>query len=530
MSCYEAGLENDTCDFWAVTLPNAGPDNLWYRFIVTDGTDTDYYADNTAALDGGLGAPTDEAVDTSYALMVYKPGFSAPEWAKNAVIYQIFPDRFRNGRSDNDPKTGDVRYDDPVLKLKWGTLPEGYCRNYADGSTNCPWRFDTTPPDYSPTKESPRGRDYMGGDLKGVDQYLDYLKSVGVNTLYFNPVFDSGSNHGYDTQDYYKIDRYFGSQKDWENLVKHATKLGMRIVLDGVFNHMSSDSPLFDRYHHYSTVGACESATSAYRNWFSFRDVPAGTGTCVSSTGVANGATYDGWFGFDSIPVLNKSNPEVQSYFLTGPNNVSAYWLKQGSSGWRMDVMGDSSFPNGYWETFRTTVKGAKPDALIISETWQKDTTLLRMLRGDRADTTMNYRLRDAVVGFLAPGPFDSKGFGDSGRIISPTEFGNRLASIREDYPDAAYYSLMNLLDSHDTERLRWTLTPGIETTAEKEQNAANVAAGKLRQKIASVIQYTVPGAPPSSTATKWARPATTIPTTAAPIPGATSAGSPTRR
>ena len=106
-------------------MPNAGPDNLWYRFIVTDGTDTDYYADNTAALDGGLGAPTDEAVDTSYALMVYEPGFSAPEWAKNAVIYQIFPDRFRNGRSDNDPKTGDVRYDDPVLKLKWGTLPEG---------------------------------------------------------------------------------------------------------------------------------------------------------------------------------------------------------------------------------------------------------------------------------------------------------------------------------------------------------------------------------------------------------------------
>ena len=114
---------------------------------------------------------------------------------KDAVIYQIFPDRFRNGRSDNDPKTGDVRYDDPVIKLGWGILPEGFCRNYADGATNCPWRFDTTPPADSPTKEQPRGRDYYGGDLKGVDQQLDYLDALGVTALYFNPIFDAGSNH-----------------------------------------------------------------------------------------------------------------------------------------------------------------------------------------------------------------------------------------------------------------------------------------------------------------------------------------------
>ena len=118
------------------------------------------------------------------------------------------------------------------------------------------------------------------------------------------------------------------------------------------------------------------------------------------------------------------------------------------------------------------------------------------MLRGDRADTTMNYRLRDAVIGLLAPQGFDSKGFGDSGRIIAPSEFAARMESIREDYPDAAYYSLMNLLDSHDTERLRWTLTPGEETTANKELNAASVAEGKQRQRIASLIQFTVPGAP----------------------------------
>lgn len=265
VSCYQPGLEGSTCDFWQAVITESVPNNLWYRFIITDGTKTVYYADNTSALDGGLGSPSDNVIDNSYALMVYNPTFTAPAWAKSASIYQIFPDRFRDGRANNNPKTGDIRYDDPVLKLPWGTLPEGYCRNYSDGSTNCPWRFDTTPPDWSPTKEGPRGRDYFGGDLKGVDQYLDYLEKLGVNTLYFNPIFDAGSNHSYDTQDYYKIDPYFGTQKDWENLVKHAKDEDMRIVLDGVFNHMSSDSPIFDRYGHYAAVGACESLASPYR-------------------------------------------------------------------------------------------------------------------------------------------------------------------------------------------------------------------------------------------------------------------------
>ncbi len=147
--------------------------------------------------------------------------------------------------------------------------------------------------------------------------------------------------------------------------------------------------------------------------------------------------------------------------------------------------MGDASFPAGYWESFRDVVKSTKSDALIISETWQKDSTLLRMLQGDRADTTMNYRLRDAVLGYLTPGAFDSKGFADSGRPISPTEFGNRIASIAEDYPDAALFTAMNLLDSHDTERLAWTLTPGAENRtrqgADRGQRAGRQALGPAR-------------------------------------------------
>ncbi|HSQ16343.1 MAG TPA: alpha-amylase family glycosyl hydrolase, partial [Anaerolineales bacterium] len=492
--CYQAGLPF-TCDYWAVTLPNPSPNNYWYRFIITDGDDTDYYADNTPALDGGLGQVSDEVVDNSYALMVYDPDFDIPDWAQDAVIYQIFPDRFRDGRRNNNADTGDVRYDDPVLALPWGTLPEGYCRNYDDASTNCPWRFDDDPPDWSLTIEGARGRDYMGGDLRGVDQNLEYLVSLGVNTLYFNPIFDSGSNHGYDTQDYYTIDPYFGTQRDWDNLVRHADRLGVRIIVDGVFNHMSSDSPIFDRYHHYPQLGACESLDSPYRSWFYFHDVPVGTGNCVGTAGPFS-ANYDSWFGFDSIPALNKSNPEVQAYFLTDENSVSRYWLDQGASGWRLDVMGDASFPAGYWETFSGVVDETDPEALIIGELWQKDSTLLRFLRGDRADTTMNYRLRDAVLGLLSTSSFDSKGFADSGRILLPSEFAARIASIQEDYPDEVFYSLMNLLDSHDTERILWALTPGGQTTADKELNADNLAEGKQRQQIASLIQFTMPGAP----------------------------------
>ena len=496
VDCYEPGLAGESCDFWAATLPNAAPDNLWYRFIVSDGTDTDYYADNTAALDGGLGATSDDEIDFSYALTVYEPDFSAPEWAKDAVIYQVFPDRFFNGAAGNDPATGDQRYDEPVLELPWGALPEGYCRNHADAATNCPWRFlgEEEPPSWSPTIEGPRGRDYMGGDLAGLAKKLGHLKSIGVTAIYLNPIFDAGSNHGYDTQDYTRIDPYFGSAADFAALVKAANAKGIRLILDGVFNHMSSDSPFFDRYGHYPTVGACESTGSPWRAWFDFF-AQAG-GPCVGPDG-PNTMGYSSWFGFDSIPVIDKTLPAVQEYFLTAPDSIARLWLERGAQGWRMDVSGDPSFPDGYWESFRAVVKAENPDVLTVSETWQKDSTLLRELRGDRFDSTMNYRLRDAVIGLLSPhATWDSKGFADSGRQISPAEFAARMLSQREDYADPAYYSAMNLLGGHDTERLLWALTPGPETRAGREFDAANLAEGKRRLQLASLIQFTVPGAP----------------------------------
>jgi glycosidase/fibronectin type 3 domain-containing protein len=507
VSCYQASLASDTCDYWQTTLPNAAPNNLWYRFVVSDGAKTVYYADDTSALDGGLGAPSDDIRDWSWALTVYVPGFQTPAWARNAVIYQIFPDRFRNGVAGNDPvpgnKTGwssNPRYaypggdpsnpaNDPawdrIREMAWSDLPEGYCRNY-EGATaqTCPRRFPE--PGDASTLEGPRGRDYYGGDLAGIAKELDYLKGLGVTAIYLNPIFDSASNHGYDTRDYLKVNPYFGTIDQFKDLVAAAKARGMRVILDGVFNHMSSDSPFFDRYHHYPQVGACESTASPWRAWFSFHNanVPCGS------------ADYDGWFGFDSIPVLQKSRADVQSYFLTGPSSVARYWLQQGAGGWRLDVSGDASFPDGYWEAFRNAVKAIDPNALTISETWQKDTSLLRILRGDRLDTTMNYRLRDAVLGYLAPNPFDPKGFPDSGHSLAPSAVAARLASIYEDYAPGAANDLMNLIDSHDTARALWTLTQGPDNRSGRELDAAALAAGKQRLKLASLIQFAVPGAP----------------------------------
>ncbi|HVM30361.1 MAG TPA: alpha-amylase family glycosyl hydrolase [Candidatus Limnocylindrales bacterium] len=494
VDCYEdsPAVGDNTCDFWEARLDNGDADNIWYRFIVSDGGATAYYADDTSALDGGLGRGTSAGVDNSYALMVHEPGFEAPAWPGSAVAYQIFPDRFRNGDPTNDPQTGDVRYDDPVLLLPWDTLPEGYCRRYADAAEACPWRFDDDPPAWSPRIEGPRGRDYMGGDLRGVIERLDYLAELGVDTLYFNPLFAAGSNHRYDTRDYTVIDPYLGTEADFEELIRETDARGMRVILDGVFNHTSSDSPWFDRYGHYDEVGACESAESPWREWYY---MTTSRGPCVGPNGPGT-SNYQSWFGFDTLPILLKIRPPVQDYFLTAPDSITRRWLEAGAAGWRMDVSGDVSFPRDYWRIFREVVRETDPEALTISETWQKDVALLRNIRGDRFDTTMNYRLRDAVLGLLAPQPFDAKGFPDSGQPLAPSRFADRLLSIQEDYPAAAFFTLMNLLDSHDTQRVLWALTPGPATREGREFDQDNLAEGKQRVRLASLIQFSVPGMP----------------------------------
>lgn len=518
VGCYDAGLKF-TCDFWEATVDaGAKLGQIYYRFIVRDGDKVVYYEDDSDVRDGGWGKPYDQSPDWGWVITVYDPSFNkAIRWMQEGVVYQIFPDRFANGDRKNDPTpdprnprySTDPRYAyphgdapsgtkpewDQIVRMDWDDLPEGYCRNYQNVTiAQCPPRFPQ--PAGSSGVEQPRGRDYYGGDLKGVTKKIGYLKDLGVTVIYFNPIFWAGSSHRYDTRDYKIIDPYLGDLGDWQTLQQAAQKNGIRVILDGVFNHMSADSPIFDRYHNWDDkqygVGACESETSPYRKFFRFRKPNANEpAACAPYTRDGN-SYYDSWAGFDSLPQLSE-DPAVQNMIFGAEDSVARYWIKQGATGWRLDVMQDKSIL--FWQGFRQQVKSANPDAIIIGELWKKF-DVLPYVTGNTADSTMNYRLRDAVIGLLAPGAFDSKGFPGSGSPIPPSDFANRLQSVREDYPDAAYYSLMNLLDSHDTERIRWTLTPGMDNRQDRELMSQNVAEGKQRQRLAALIQMTMPGAP----------------------------------
>ncbi len=507
VDCYDAALTatGSTCDYWQYSYTPTSLGTTYYRFIIADGTATAYYADNAPRY-GGVGQATPTEVDNGFRLNADAANFPVIPWMQDGVMYQIFPDRFRNGSPANDPSPADPRYAYPappnatsqqiqdaanaqIKNMYWTDLPEGYCRSYVSPA--------------SPCTESPQGRDYFGGDLKGVDDKLDYLKRLGVTILYFNPIFASSSNHGYDTRDYLTVSPYFGGAGYFKKLLSDATARDIKVVLDGVFNHLSSDSPFFDRYHHYTTVGACEDVSSPYRSWFTFHDVTPGSGVCVDSQNRPASATYDGWAGFDSIPVIVKKNPAsptqpfapVANYFYADPHNsVAGHWLDLGASGWRFDVMTDPSFPAAYWQQLRTITKGIKPDETLIAEAWQWYDNL-PLTHGDQADTAMGYRFRNAVLGLL--GAVDNKGFPEeSNPDLPPSTFAKRMDSIREDYADATYYTLQNLVDSHDTKRILWSLTPGKDNREDKEFNAANVAVGKAREAIAALVQMTVPGVP----------------------------------
>ncbi len=494
------------CDYWQATVDGSRTGTLFYRFIVRDGARTVYYEDDSDVRDGGWGRATDSSPDWGWVVTIHDPAFDEPvDWMKDGVVYQIFPDRFRNGTPANDPGRGnpnaprwsnDARYAFPngtpderardrILQLPWGTLPEGHCRNYS--GVDCEKRWQA-----GEGREGPFGRDYFGGDLDGVRERLPYLRSLGVTVLFFNPIFAASSNHRYDTRDFRRIDPYLGTQNDWDKLVEDADELGIKVILDGVFNHTSSDSPLFDRYRNFAATGACESTEAATRSWYHFRPPRAAEPAACAPFTRSGDSFYTSWAGFDSLPQLSE-NAAVREYVHGADDAVARHWLREGAEGWRLDVMQEKS--HDFWREFRGRVYEVEPETVIIGELWKKF-DVLPYIHGDTADTAMNYRLRDATIGLLAPQAFDAKGFPGSGSPISASAFRNRLESVREDYPDRTYFSLMNLLDSHDTERLLWTLTPGAESPAAREHDAANLAEGKRRQRLAALVQLTQPGAP----------------------------------
>ncbi len=327
-------------DYWAATVPTpTTPDILDYSFVVQDGGTRRYLSDDPT-LDGGTGLIGRQPPQgLEWQISVYDPAFTTPAWARGATVYQIFPDRFANGDPANDPSpaaspgsSGAARYlagavyGNPIVAKAWTDLPEGYCRAYQ--GVTC--------------TEQPLGRDFFGGDLAGITAHLDDLAGRGITALYLNPIFAAPSNHRYDTSDYFTIDPDLGTQADFDALIAGAHARGIKVILDGVFNHVSSDSPWFDRYGRYPEVGACESADSPYRSWFTFRaPKPGEPSPCAPSTPGGTDTYYDGWAGFDTIPTLTETPGVID--LIAGPDGVVRHWLREGIDGWRLDVAGDLS-------------------------------------------------------------------------------------------------------------------------------------------------------------------------------------------
>lgn len=458
-------------DVWKTTLtmPSA-PSVFYYKFKINRDTTNGFYSDdylddNDNVNKDGTGIATDGEPFNSFQITVYDPNFKTPAWLQSANVYQIMPDRFRNGDPTNDycvtgSTTGcPVFYGVPNSALVYSTWNTMIC-DPRNSSSACYNNFNQ----------------FYGGDLLGIQNQLDYIQTLGFDTLYLTPIFAARSYHRYDTDNYLHIDPALGGDSAFTALQQEMNRRGMRVILDGVFNHASSDSLYFDRYHRYPTDGACESLTSVWRTWFQFNDnnVPCGS------------ADYPGWFGFDSLPQFDHSNQQVKDFFYSGPSNVMQNWYGLGGSGWRFDVASDSNFPHAWWVGTRAFAKGYKSDGPLIGEIWQNAS---QWLAGDQLDSTMNYRFRKNVIGFARNAEWHDDNNNGVNDIpgLTPSQFDHALRAVRDDYPPAATAAMLNLIDSHDTNRALYVLT---------ELGDNGLTQAKKRLQLAALFQFAYPGAP----------------------------------
>ena len=384
-----------------------------------------------------------------WQLTVYQKDFETPSWLEGGVMYQIFPDRFRNsGVPKKDIPAG------RTLHETWGEQPV--------------WR----PNERGIVTNS----DYFGGDLRGIEEKLPYLKDLGVTCLYLNPIFESHSNHRYDTADYSKVDPLLGTEEDLRSLCAAAKQLGIRVILDGVFSHTGSDSVYFNREGRYPTDGAYNSQQSPYYSWYTFRQWPN---------------AYDCWWNFDTLPNVNETNDSYNNY-INGPEGIVRKWMKAGASGWRLDVADE--LPDQFLDQLHDAVKAQDPQGLILGEVWEDASNKSaygvrrRYLLGQQLDTVMNYPFRDAILGFL---------LGEA-----PRRFAETVETIAENYPPQCLNLLMNHIGTHDTERALTVLggepagSRGREWQAEQSLSPQQRDTGLKRLKLAALIQYLLPGVP----------------------------------
>ncbi len=318
--------------------------------------------------------------------------------------------------------------------------------------------------------------DYFCGDLRGIEQKLDYLKSLGVTCVYLNPIFEAQSNHRYDTADYEKIDPLLGTEKDFCSLCRSAEKLGIKIILDGVFSHTGDDSKYFNRYSRYDSLGAYQSKSSPYFRWYKFNEWPD---------------DYESWWGIKILPEVIEENPDFIDY-ITGSDGIARKWLRLGAAGWRLDVADE--LPDEFLDSFRKAVKEEKNDALVLGEVWEDASNkssygkLRRYLLGDQLDSVMNYPFANAVIDFV--------------REANAELFASRVMSIVENYPKEVLDVLMNHISTHDTMRAITALAGESCSFRDRKWQSTHsldekdYAYGVRLLKAASAMQFALPGVP----------------------------------
>lgn len=423
---------------------------LFYYFDIGENNHSIYYGNNDESL-GGIGKIYDSIPDKKYQITVYDENFVTPDWWKNSICYQIFPDRFAMSCESNENLS--KRQD--IIKRNWGEDPF-----------------------YKPEQFGGKylANDFFGGTLTGIMEKLPYLKDLGITCIYLNPIFKAYSNHRYDTGDYKTIDPVLGDEKVFINLCKTAESFGIRVILDGVFNHTGSDSLYFNKNGTYNSVGAYQSKESPYYNWFRFSDYPD---------------KYESWWGIDTLPQVEENCIDFQNYILTDKDSVVKHWIKKGASGWRLDVVDE--LPDFFVKTLRTEVKKQDPDAVIIGEVWEDAShkvaydELREYFLGEELDSVMNYPLRSALIDYIAGN-------------IDAFAFERRIMSLKENYPAPAFYSLFNFLSSHDTERIL-TVLGGKNFSSKDEQCVSRLsleekALAKRKLKCIITLQMLLPGVP----------------------------------
>lgn len=438
-----AGMCGSDEEYWELHFYATTPGLYFYHFEL----DTPWGRTMLKNVGGGVG---DFNIDgTDFQQTVYDKNFKTPDFLKGGIIYQIFPDRFYNSGTPkvNVPKTRVMR--------NWGEEPY-WQEQQMKGFWN---------------------NDYFGGDLKGIEEKLDYIKSLGVSCIYLNPIFEANSNHRYDTADYEKIDSLLGTEKDLKSLCEKAKSKGISIVLDGVFSHTGCDSKYFNMYSRYDSVGAYNSKESPYFNWYKFIEYPN---------------KYHSWWGIKLLPEVIEENESYRQY-ICGKDGILRKWLRLGVSGWRLDVADE--LPDVFLDDLRKAVKEENENAIIIGEVWEDATNKFayckrrKYLLGEELDSVMNYPFANAVLNFVKYGGADS--------------FFNSVMSIVENYPPCVLNVLMNHIGTHDTERAITRLagenSSGYGRPWQHEHNVLSnedYLKGVSMLKIASLIQYTLPGVP----------------------------------